>query len=431
MKYYFIGIKGSGMSSLAMLVKDKGNDVRGSDVAEYIFTEEELKRRGIPILNFNKDNINKEDIVIIGHKFIESDNEEVIKAKEENKWYEYNDFISEFIKEYYSIAISGSHGKTTTTSLIMNVLNEIDDCGCLIGDGSAHIGDNSNYFVFEACEQKEHFMKYSSDIIVINNIDYDHVDYFKSENDYINAFYKFAKQAKKKVIVNGDDLYLDKLNDVIKFGISDKNDVYAQNIVEDVKGISYDLYYNKAFIKRISLPFYGHHMVYNSLSAITVGLYLNLNINVIENGLKKFKGVKRRFNELVINDCVYIDDYAHHPSEIRATIKACKQKYPSKKVIAFFRGDRYSRIYKFASEIAAALDLADSCYVLPFPSSSVKEEGIDIDETYLRLYSTKIKLIDENEMALLASKNDCVYLFMSSKNMMDIQNKIIKLKESI
>lgn len=431
MKYYFIGIKGSGMSSLAMLVKDKGNDVRGSDVAEYIFTEEELKRRGIPILNFNKDNINKEDIVIIGHKFIESDNEEVIKAKEENKWYEYNDFISEFIKEYYSIAISGSHGKTTTTSLIMNVLNEIDDCGCLIGDGSAHIGDNSNYFVFEACEQKEHFMKYSSDIIVINNIDYDHVDYFKTENDYINAFYKFAKQAKKKVIVNGDDLYLDKLNDVIKFGISDKNDVYAQNIVEDKNGISYDLFYEKEFIKRVKFPFYGHHMIYNTLSAITVAIYLGIDIDVIEKGLNKFKGVKRRFNELIINDCIYIDDYAHHPSEIRATIKACKQKYPNKKIIAFFKGDRYSRIYKFASEIASALELADSCYVLPFPSSSVKEEGIDIDETYLRLYSNKIKLIDENEMLLLANKNDCVYLFMSSKNMKDVQNKIIELKKEI
>ena len=232
MKYYFIGIKGSGMSSLAMLVKDKGNDVRGSDVEEYIFTEEELKRRGIPILNFNKDNINKEDIVIIGHKFIESDNEEVIKAKEENKWYEYNDFISEFIKEYYSIAISGSHGKTTTTSLIMNVLNEVDDCGCLIGDGSAHIGDNSNYFVFEACEQKEHFMKYSSDIIVINNIDYDHVDYFKTEDDYINAFYK------TKLLIG--DTSIDSLKEmmlVCKLPVDDVLNVNNKNIYRTIKRV--------------------------------------------------------------------------------------------------------------------------------------------------------------------------------------------------
>lgn len=417
------------MSSLAMLVKDKGYDVRGSDVDEYIFTEDELKKKGIKILNFNKDNFNSRDIVIIGHKFINSDNDEVIKAKKENEWYEYNDFLSKFISEYYSIAVSGSHGKTTTTSLIMNVLNEIDECGYLIGDGTSHISELSNYFVFEACEQKEHFLKYSSDIVLINNIDYDHVDYFKTKEDYIKAFYKFSKLAKKKLIVNGDDYCLNQFNEAFKFGIGDNNDVIAREIKEDEKGISYDLYYKSKLLKRIELPFYGHHMIYNSLGAISVGLYLGININTIQKGLQKFKGVKRRFNEVVKEDCIYIDDYAHHPSEISATIRACKQKYPSKKIIAFFKGDRYSRIYKFASEIATSLELADMCYVLPFPTCSVIEEGINIDETYLKLFSSKINLLDENEYLKLASVNNCVYLFMSSKNMLDVQNKIMELKK--
>ena len=153
MSFYFIGIKGSGMSSLAMLIKEKGYEVKGSDVEEYIFTQEELKRKGVEILNFNKNNFDKDDIVVIGHKFINSDNEEVVKAKKENKWYEYNEFIGEFIKDYYSIAVCGSHGKTTTTSLVANVLNEVDECGYLIGDGTSHISSLSNYFVFEACEQ--------------------------------------------------------------------------------------------------------------------------------------------------------------------------------------------------------------------------------------------------------------------------------------
>lgn len=429
MKYYFIGIKGSGMSSLAMLMKDKGYEVKGSDVEEYIFTEEELKLKGVSVLTFNKDNFNKDEVVIIGHKFVNSDNEEVIKAKKENKWYEYNDFISEFIKNYYSIAVGGSHGKTTTTSLIMNVLNEVDDCGYLIGDGTSHISELSNYFVFEACEQKEHFLRYESDIILINNIDYDHVDYFKNENDYIEAFYKFSKQAKKKVIVNGDNCFLNELKGVVKYGIGDNNDVIARNIKEDETGISYDLYYLNNFIKRVSFPFFGHHMVYNTLGAISVGLYLNLNINMIEKGLKNFNGVKRRFNESFEENCVFIDDYAHHPSEIRATIAACKQKYPNKKIVAFFKGDRYSRIYKFASEIAMALEKADYCYVLPFPSCSAKEEGINIDETYISLFSNKIKFLDENEYVKISKMDDCIYLFMSSKNMKDIQNKIIELKK--
>ena len=429
MRYYFIGIKGSGMSSLAMIIKDKGYDVSGSDVEEYIFTEDELNRRNIPILNFNENNFSKEDIVIIGHNFINSDNEEVIKAKKENKWYEYNEFIAKFINDYYSIAVSGSHGKTTTTSLIMNMLNEVDDCGYLIGDGSASVSALSKYFVFEACEHKEHFLKYESDIVLINNIDYDHVDYFKKEEDYIEAFYKFSKLAKKKVIVNGDDLILGKLENVLKYGIEDWNDIIARNIKEDKNGISYDLLFKKNLIKRVNFPLYGHHMVYNTLAAISIGLYLNLNIDIIEKGINNFKSVKRRFNEVVVKDCIYIDDYAHHQKKIRATINAVKQKYPDKDIIAFFRGDRYSRIYKFASEIASALECADVCYVLPFPSCSVKEEGINIDETYLALFSNKIKFIDEKEYLEISKMHDCIYLFMSSKNMKDIQNKIIELKK--
>lgn len=431
MKYYFIGIKGSGMSSLAMLIKDKGYEVKGSDVSEYIFTEEELKRKNIDVLDFNENNFSKEDIVVIGHKFINSDNEEVVKAKKENKWYEYNDFLSEFIKDYYSIAVSGSHGKTTTTSLVMNMLSEVDECGYLIGDGTSHISSLSNYFVFEACEQKEHFLKYDSDIVLINNIDYDHVDYYKKEEDYIKAFYKFSSNAKNKVIVNGDDYNLNKLDNALKFGLENHNDVVARDIKEDENGISYDLYYNGNLIKRVSFPFYGHHMIYNTLAAISVGLYLGLNINAIEKGINNFKGVKRRFNELKVDDCIYIDDYAHHPSEIRATVRACRQKYPNKKIIAFFKGDRYSRVHKFASEIASALELADASYVLPFPSCSVKEDGIDIDESYLTLFSDKIKLLDDKEYLKLVNMKDCVYLFMSSKNMKDIQNKIIELKKKL
>lgn len=428
MKYHFIGIKGSGMSSLSMLLKDKGEIVQGSDVDEYIFTEEELKRKNIPVYSFNENNFNFEDIVVIGHKFIDSDNQEVVKAKKENKYYEYNDFLKEFIKQYYSIAVSGSHGKTTTTSLISNMLSEIDECGYLIGDGTAHVSSLSNYFVFEACEQKEHFLKYDSNIVLVNNIDYDHVDYFKSEEDYINAFYKFAKKAKDKVIVNGDNYYLNKMEKVIKYGLEEHNDLIAKNIDENEDGISYDLYWNKKYIKRVEFPFFGHHMIYNTLAAISVGLYLNINIETITKGISKFKGVKRRFNELKIEENIYIDDYAHHPSEIRATINAVKQKYPNKKIISFFKGDRYSRVYAFAKEIANALSISDECYVLPFPSCSAKEDGINIDEKYLGLFSEKIKFLDEKEYLKLAKMNNCIYLFMSSKNMKEVENKIIDLK---
>lgn len=419
------------MSSLALLLKEKGENVRGSDVKDYIFTEDKLKQKGVEILEFNKDNITCEDIVIIGHDFIDSDNEEVVKAKKHNTFYEYNKFISEFIKDYYSIAVSGSHGKTTTTSLIANALNEIDECGYLIGDGSSSISPISQYFVFEACEYKEHFLEYKSNIILINNIDYDHVDYFKNELDYVKAFYKFVNNAKDKVIVNGDDFYLSNIKNAFTYGLKENNNLIAKNIVEDENGISYDVYYNGYLLKRVSFPFYGRHMVYNTLSAMAVCLYLKINIEIIEKGLNKFKGVNRRFNERIFDDSVFIDDYAHHPSEIEATLKAVKQKYKDKKIIAFYKGDRYSRVYKFAKEIVKALFVADDVYVLPFPSCSKKEDGIDIDEKYLSLFNEKIKYLKGDEYYNLACYKDTVYVFMSSKNTKEEQNKIIELKAKL
>ena len=119
---------------------------------------------------------------------------------------------------------------------------------------------------------------------------------------------------------------------------------------------------------------------------------LKLNIEIIEKGINKFQGVKRRFNELIVDDCIYVDDYAHHPSEIRATISAVKQKHKNKRIVAFFKGDRYSRVYTFAREIASALESADNAYVLPFPSCSVKEEGINIDESYITLLTVLVHL---------------------------------------
>ena len=431
MKFYFIGIKGSGMSSLAMLLKEKGEDVRGSDVSEYIFTEDKLKEKEIEILEFNKENINKEDIVIIGHNFINSNNEEVVRAKRENKYYEYNEFLSKFISDYYSIAVSGSHGKTTTTSLIANALNEVDECGYLIGDGSSHISPLSNYFVFEACEHKEHFLKYKSNIILINNIDYDHVDYYKNELDYVKAFYKFIKNAKDKVIVNGDNFYLKNIDDSLTYGLNDTNDIVAKNIVKDSDGINYDVYYQNNFLKRVSFPFYGDHMVYNTLATIAVCLYLKLNIETIEKGINKFKGVNRRFNERIFDDSIFIDDYAHHPSEIEATLKAVRQKYSDKRIIAFFRGDRYSRVFKFAKEIAHALEEADYSYVLPFPLCSEREIGIDISEKYLSLFNKNIRYLDDEEYYKLATYSNTVYVFMSSKNTKEEQNKIIELKAKL
>ena len=177
MKYHFIGIKGSGMSALAIILKDLGHEVSGSDYSSYIFTQDDLINKGIEVKTFDVNSLDDVDVVIVGHNFIDSDNVEVKEAlKRGLVMVEYHKAVANLLKAYYSIAVAGSAGKTTVTALIASVLKEIDDTSYLIGCGEGR-GGKGKYFVFEACEHKEHFLIYEPNIVLVNNVVYDHVDY--------------------------------------------------------------------------------------------------------------------------------------------------------------------------------------------------------------------------------------------------------------
>jgi len=418
-----VGIKGSGMSALAIILKDLGNDVRGSDYKNYIFTQDELSKNNIEVKDFSIDNLDGVNLLIVGHNFIDSENIEIIEAKKRNiEIIEYHKFISDFIKNYYSIAVCGSNGKSTTTALISSILNEVENTSYLIGSGEGR-GSNSKYFTYEACEYKEHFLVYKPNLILVNNIDYDHVDYYKSEEDYKDAFYKFIENAKDKVVVNGDDKYLKNIKNTIVFGIYNKTMFNARNINYE-NGISYDLYYKDEYIDKIELNVYGEYMVYNTLASISVCLSLGIDIKTIINGLKKFKGVKRRFMETIIDDDVYIDDYAHHPSKIRAIIDAVKSKYKDRKVIAFFRPDRISRLDYFSSSFLASLKRADEFYVLPFISCNEEE-----NKSYFKFISdNNLECINDDVYSRVSKQRGVIYLMMSSKNMEEVKERILKYK---
>ena len=429
MRFHFIGIKGSSMSALAILLKKLGHDVQGSDTSDFIFTQNNLKKEKIKILEYSEKNLKGIDVVIVGHAFINSDNIELITARKKKlKMYEYNKFIADFIEKYYSIAVSGAHGKTTTTSLIFNVLREHFSAGTLIGDGTAFINKNIKYFVFEACEYQDHFFVYYPNVILVNNIEWDHVDYFKSKRAFAKSFYRFIENAKEQVIINGDDKYLKRVkgNNIVRFGLKKRNDYRAKKVTTSKEGISYELYHKKKLVTKVELPYFGEHMVYNSLAAFATCSSVDIPVEKIIKGLLKFKGVKKRFAETIINDDVYIDDYAHHPSEIRATIKAVRQKYPGKKIIAFFKGDRYSRIKIFGKKIAKELAKADRAYILEFASFTKKEANIEIDASYITSFNKKVELLGDNEETYgkLARESNVVYLMMSSKNMLDTIEKI-------
>lgn len=412
------------MSALAMVLKGLGHNVSGSDYKKFVFTENELEINKIKVYEFSANNLKNIDLVVVGHNFIDSDNIELVESKRLGlKILEYNECLSEVIKDYYSIAISGSNGKSTTTGIISSILDNIENTSYLIGSGEGR-GRKSKYFTFEACEYKKHFLSYYPNLILVNNIDYDHVDYFNCEQDYVNAFYEFINNSKDKVIVNGDDKYLKDLKGVIFFGIENKEMFNARNISYE-QGIDYDLYYKNDFLRHIHLDFYGEYMVYDTLAALSVCLSLGLDIDIVIESLKKFSGVKRRFKETIINDDVYIDDYAHHPSKIRAIIEAVKSKYKDKKIIAFYRPDRVSRLDYFSLSFAKELLRADRAYILPFMDSG------DIEKECLNRFITnnpKIKLANEKAYIKVSKEKGVVYLMMSSKDISEVKEKILKYK---
>lgn len=434
--YYFIGIKGSGMASLATILFDLGYEVAGSDIEKYIFIEEELRRRDIPIYSFNKENIKDGYHVVIGNAFDET-NEEVKAAKENPNviTHTYYDFLGELMEKYVSIGIAGTHGKTTTTGMAYHLFKEFNKTSVLIGDGTGHAVKESHYFIAETCEYMDHFLHYYPNYAVINNIELDHVDYFKSMEQYTTSFENFANQVKDTVVVWGDDPYLPKLNyktRVLKFGVGEHNDVRATNVINNDLGISFDVYIHNELFGHFALPFYGMHMLYNSLAVITLGYLEHMRADYMQERLSTFEGVKRRYTVKKVGNNVYVDDYAHHPTAIEYVIKATRSRYPGKDIVAVFQPDRFSRGLRFAKEFAAAMELSDHPFLMHFPDNAKKEPGIDIDIHEIGQYIPRAHIIRDNEAAveLLAQYDNVVYLFMSSKDIYKLEEKVISYKES-
>lgn len=381
-KYHFVGIKGAGMSALAQVLHGMGHDVKGSDIDKVFFTQTALMSKGIEIQQFNENNIKADENVIISRAF-DTGNPEVKKAFEMNNGKFYFDFLGEFINGFKtSIAVSGSHGKTTTTGLMSHVLSSFEPTSYLIGDGTGKGEPNSQSFVFEACEYKNHFLSYSPDFAIITNIDFDHPDFFKSKEDVVNSFQQFAQNVKRGLIVCGeqeDTRNIKASVPVWKYGFSEDHDIYAKNVMFSPKGTSFDVYIKGENIATATIPFYGEHHILNSLAVLSV---MHLNGHSVEEAVRKlqsFEGVKRRFNETVVDTNIVIDDYAHHPTEIKATLQSIRLKYPNKKAIVLFQPHTYSRTKALFNEFVDSLEGYDGIYLADiFGSAREKTDDIGI-----------------------------------------------------
>jgi len=443
MKYHFIGIKGSGMSALAIIMHDLGNIVQGSDVTHHLFTEDGLREKGITILPFDENNIEKDMIVVIGNAFDES-NIEVKKAIElDVKRYYYYDLLHELVNEYYTTCICGCHGKTTTTALLGHVFDNLIGANYLIGDGTGHASASNKHFFLEACEFKRHFLNYYPKNIILTNIELDHVDYYKDLDDMKSAYEEFLKQCSNNVIACGDDLNVRSLNTdkkLIYYGFNSNNEWTARNVNLTLLGSEFDVYHNEEFIGHYNLPLYGKHMVLNALSVIIFSYLEGLDMKDVGETIKTFKGAKRRFKEKVIGDVITIDDYAHHPTEVRVTLEAVRQKYPNKELVAVFLENTYSRTKMLYKDFADALNIADKAYVTDiFSDRESIEDYKDVSPMlivdrlnngeHLKIGSVE-NLIDINYTEcinpLLKHKN-AVIVFMGCKEVYDIKEKLEKV----
>ena len=433
-KYYFVGIKGSGMSALAGVLHDLGNEVIGyDDNKNHAYTEIGLEKREIKIY-YETPNITSDYIIVASPAFRDT-HKELINAKNIGcTIYKYFEMLGILTDKYKTVAISGCHGKTTTTALLTNVINNSVGCSYIIGDGTGGSNKDSNLFLIEACEYKRHFLNYNPTYTIITNIELEHVDYYKDLDDMCLAYQQLVDKTKDIVIACGEDKNVNnlKFNKVLKYGFNPEFDVCAKNLVSNEKGSSFDVYINNEYYDNFFLPLYGKHMVLNALAVITICYLENIKKEDIKKYINEFKGAQRRFNETFVGDNVLIDDYAHHPTEVKAVISAARQKYPNKKLVAIFKPNTYTRTKMLYKDFVASLNDADIAYVTDiFCDRELQSEYPDIT-SYLIIDELKNgNHISEKTLDQLLEHKDCVFLFMSCKDIYTMKNKFEEmLKEN-
>lgn len=414
--YHFTGIKGSGMSSLAQILFDSGEQVQGSDVETYFFTEQPLRNRNITILPFDENNIQPGMTIIAGNAFPDN-HPELLRAKELGlEIIRYHKFLGEYIKNYTSIAITGAHGKTSTTGLMSHVIGGFMPTSYLIGDGTGAGKEDASFFVMEACEYRRHFLAYQPDYAVMLNIDFDHPDYFSDVEDVFSAFEQLALQVKKAIIACGDDEHLQKIQanvPVVYYGFGENNDFSARNIEKTTEGTAFEVYVRNEFYNKFFIPLYGDHAVLNSLAVISLCHYEGIPAQVIQERLSTYAGVKRRFTETKIGNNVLVDDYAHHPTEIKATIQSARQKYPDQQIVAIFQPHTFSRTAAFLQQFADSLSKADAVFLCDiFGSAREKQGALSINDLGNLIEGSQI--IQTENIEVLKQYNNAVFLFMGA-----------------
>lgn len=434
MKYYCIGIKGTGMSTLAQILYDLGNEVSGYDDAKgHKFTQDGLEKRNIPIYYDHDHEIDKDTIVTYSVAFKE-DHEEMKRVRKLGLTVKkYSELMGDVINMFETIGVSGTHGKTTTSSLIRHLLEETVGCNYFIGAGDGYADKKNKYFVVESDEFNRHFTDYHPAYSIITNIEAEHLECYKDIDDIRNTFEIFANQTKKLVVANGDNVEVRKINyktKVMFYGFNNNNDIVIKNMELLETGSVFDLYINNELFGHFDIPLYGKHMVANAAAAITIAKELGLTVEKIHELLETFHNAKRRFAETKIGNCVIIDDYAHHPTEIKVTLEAVKQKYPKKRLVVVFVPNTYSRTKDFKNEFVEAFNIADKTYLTEIDCNRERQEDYPGITSHIIVDNLKDgDMISIDTIDKLKDEKDSVVCFMSCAyvdNLIDSFKNLIK-----
>ena len=376
---HMLGIGGTSMSGIATILKNWGFIVTGSDSNNSELVSK-LQESNIPVLvGHNFSDLKKADLVVYSAA-VSQDDPEMLEAKKQNiPTMERSTFLGLLTKAFKeTISIAGTHGKTTTTSMLsLCFLEAHKDPTIQVGailkqiDGNSRIG-NSDYFLLESCEYVESFLQFHPKTEIILNIDNDHLDYFKDLDHIKSAFVKFVKLLPKNglLVLNADDtnsldLYKYTNSKIVTFGIkNEKSNFIARNITFDNNGFAlFDVYRNNSFYKSIKLSVPGMHNVYNALACIATCYEYGFDKEVIKLGLSKYTGAHRRFELVGNSNGAYIyDDYAHHPTEIKATYDAMKKKKYNRSWV-IFQPHTYSRTKNLLTDFSQILSNFDNIII--------------------------------------------------------------------
>lgn len=454
-KIYMIGIKGVGMTMLAQYFCGQGIEVVGSDIEEKFMTDKVLASSGIKVIeHFDENNIPRDaDLIVYSTAYNAERNIEVAKALAGKiRTLTYAEAMGEVFNQKFGIAVCGSHGKTTTTAWLGYVLSQAnEDPSVMVGSyvpqfNGASLMGKSDYLVIEADEYQNKLKSFSPKAVLLNNIDYDHPDFFKTPEDYEDVFVQFIQKITKKgfLVANFDDPIIAKFarvncrGRVIGYGIENKEaDILAYDLRHEAGSQFFKVKmkdeegYSELGEFKVKLS--GLHNVHNALAVISAAIELGVELKDIRGALSEFAGTARRMQVMgEFRGATIIDDYAHHPTEIKATLSGARQLYGEKKIIAVFHPHTFTRTKALLDDFAQSFKDADEVIILDIYGSAREEQGgVHSKDLIDKIKDREVRYIptlDEVEKYLRehVERNDVV-LLMGAGDVFRVGERLVKM----